>query len=134
MVTNGERGGQCNPLVLLRGLKEKVEVRIEQLEKMLAINSRLPSLWSSINIYTSTLQTRIENLKRAWTEFKAQYDRLHTIARQGRLQGLQAYRATLQRCCVEVHAHAEDALEEEQAKEAALKKEAVYQQKISAWK
>ena len=72
MATNGERGGQCNPLIFLRGLKDKVEVQIEEMEKTLAINSRLPSLWSSIDIYTSMLQTRIENLERAWTEFKAQ--------------------------------------------------------------
>ena len=76
MATNGERGGlqptpeECNPLVFLRGLKDKVEVRIAQMEKTLATNP----------ISTSMLQTRIENLERAWTEFKAQYDRLRTIA------------------------------------------------------
>ena len=70
MATNGKRGGQCNPLVFLRGLKDKVEVRIAQIEKMLATNP----------ISTSTLPTRIDNLERAWTEFKAQYDRLRTIA------------------------------------------------------
>ena len=70
MAANGERGGQCNPLIFLRGLKDKVEVRIEQIEKMLATNP----------ISTSTLQTRIESLKRAWTEFKAQYNQLRTIA------------------------------------------------------
>ena len=79
------------------------------------------------------LQTRIDNLERAWSEFKAQYHRLRIIARRGRLLGLQAYHATLQRCCVEVHACAEDTLEEEQAKEAALKKVIIYRQKIAAW-
>ena len=70
MATNGERGGQCNPLVFLRDLKDKVEVRIAQMEKTLATNP----------ISTSTLQTRIENLERAWSEFRAQYGWLHTIA------------------------------------------------------
>ena len=61
MATNGERGGQCNPLVFLRGLKDKVEVRIAQMEKTLATSP----------ISTSTLQTRIKNLERAWSEFRA---------------------------------------------------------------
>ena len=122
--SNSEKGSQYNPLVFLMVLKDKVEVRIEQMEKTLAINT----------ISASTIQMRIKNLERAWSEFKAQYHRLRIIAGRGRLLGLQAYHTTLQRCCVEVHARAEDALEEEQAKEAALKKEAVYQQKITAWK
>ena len=83
-------------------------------------------------ISTSTLQTRIENLERAWTEFKAQYDRLRTIAGRGRLQGLQAYHATLQSHCWVHIDKAEDALEEEQAKEAALKKVVMFGQKIAA--
>ena len=109
MATNSERGGlqptpeECNPLVFLRGLKDKVEVRIAQMEKTLATNP----------ISTSTLQTRIENLERAWTKFKAQYDRLRTIAGRGRLHGLQAYHSTLQRCCLEVRARAEDAFNDD---------------------
>ena len=112
MATNGERGGQCNPLVFLRDLKDKVEVGIAQMEKTLATNP----------ISTSMLQTRIDNLERAWSEFKTQYHRLHIIAGRGRLQGLQAYHATLQRHYWVHIEKAEDALEEEQAKEAALKK------------
>ena len=38
MATNGERGGQCNPLIFLRDLKDKLEVRIAQVEKTLATN------------------------------------------------------------------------------------------------
>ena len=56
--------------------KDDVEVRIAQMENTLASNPTS----------TSMLQTRIENIKRAWTKFEAQYDRLRTIAGQGRLQ------------------------------------------------
>ena len=150
MATNGERGGQCNPLVFLRDLKDKVEVRITWMEKTLATNP----------ISTSMLQTRINNIERAWSEFKTQYHRLHFIAGRGWLQGLQAYHATFQRRYLEVHARAKAALkeaiktayekankakteqknsvkkpsiEEEQAKEAVLKKVVMYGQKIAAW-
>ena len=129
MATDSERGGlqptpeECNPLVFLRGLKDNVEVRFAHMEKTLATNP--------ISMYT--LQMRIENLERAWTEFKAQYDRLRTIAGRGRLQGLQAYHATLQRHYWVHIEKAEDTLEEEQAKEAALKKVVIYGQKIAAW-
>ena len=102
MATNGERGGQCNPLVFLRDLKDKVEVRIARLEKTLTTNP----------ISMSTLQTSIDNLERAWSEFKTQHHRLSIIAGRGRLQGLQAYHAALQRHYLEVHAHAEAALKE----------------------
>ena len=57
----------------------------------------------------SALHTRIENLESAWIEFQAQYDRLHTIASQGRLpdqvQAKQdrAHHATFQHRYVEVH-------------------------------
>ena len=37
--SNSERGSQCNPLVILMDLKDEVEVRIEQMEKTLAINT-----------------------------------------------------------------------------------------------
>ena len=66
----------------------------------------------------STLEMRINNLESAWFKFKTQHHRLHIIAGRGRLQGLQAYHATLQRCCLEVRARAEDALNEEAIKAA----------------
>ena len=53
--SNGERGGQCNPLIFLRDLKDKVEVRITEIEKTLANNP----------ISTSMLQAKIDNLDRA---------------------------------------------------------------------
>ena len=84
-------------------------------------------------ISTSMLQTAIDNLERAWSEFKTQHHRLCIIARRGRLQGLQAYHAALQRHYWVHIDKAEDALEEEQAKEAVLKKVVVYRQKIAAW-
>ena len=76
MATNSKRGGlQPTPKEQARDTlgihKDDVEVRIAQVEKTLATNP----------ISTSTLRTRIENLERASTKFKAQYDRLHTIAR-----------------------------------------------------
>ena len=86
--------------------KDNVEVRIAQMEKALATKSTSKS----------TLWTRIENIVRAWTEFEAQYDRLCTIARQGRLQDpVQAeqdstYYVALQHRYLEVLARAEAAL------------------------
>ena len=86
--------------------KDKVEARIEQMEKTLATNSTA----------TSALRRRIKNLEKAWIEIEAQYDRLRTIAGQGRLQGLQVYHATLQRSYLEVPACAENALNDEKHK------------------
>ena len=69
MATNGERGGlqptpeECNPLVFLRGLKDKVEYLIVQMEDILATNPTS----------TSALWRRIKNLDRDWTNFEAQY-------------------------------------------------------------
>ena len=83
--------------------KDDVEVRIAQLEKTLA--KKL--------ISKPTLRTRMEKLEIASIEFEAQYNRLLTIAGQGRLQGLQAYHATLQHHYLEVHAGAEDALNDD---------------------
>ena len=57
MATNGERGGQCNPLIFLRDLNDKVEFRIAQMEKTLVSNP----------ISTSMLQAKIDNLDRAWS-------------------------------------------------------------------
>ena len=116
MATNGERGGlqptaeECNDLVFLAVLKDKVEYLIAQMEDTLATN--LTS--------TSALQKRIKNLEEAWIELEAHYNRLRTIAGQGWLQDqLQAdpyciYHATLQRRYLEVHACAEDALNDGQ--------------------
>ena len=56
---------------------------------------------------------RIKDLEKAWIEIEAQFDRLHTIAGQGRLQGLQVYHATLQRRYLQVRACAEDALNDD---------------------
>ena len=86
--------------------KDDMEVRIAQMENTLATDPTA----------TSMLRRRIENIKRAWTEFEAQYDRLRTIAGQGRLQDpVQAeqdstYYVALQRRYLEVLARAEAAL------------------------
>ena len=68
---------------------------------------------------TSALRRRIKNIEKAWTEFEGQYDRLRAIAGQGRLQDqVQAEQectchATLQHRYLEVHASAEDALDDD---------------------
>ena len=91
---------ECKARDALEIHKDDVETRIAQLEKTLA--TRSPS--------KSMLLKGMENLERASTEFEAQYDWLHTIAGQGRLQDqVQAdqdcsYHTTLQRCYLEVHA------------------------------
>ena len=121
--SNGERGGQCNPLVSLSDLKDKVEVRFTEIEKTLA----------NYPISTSMLQAKIDDLDRAWFEFETRHHWLSIISGRGRLQGLQAYHAALKRRYWAHIDKAEDALEEEQAKETALKKLVIYGQKIAAW-
>ena len=82
MATNSERGGlqptaeECNDLIFPAVLKDKVEYLFAQMEDTLATNPTS----------TSALQRKIKNLEKAWIEFEAQYDRLRTIAGQGRLQ------------------------------------------------
>ena len=95
----------------------------KQMEKTLATNP----------ISTSMLQMAIDNLERAWSEFKTQHHRLCIIAGRGQLQGLQAYHATLLHHYWVHIGKAEDTLEEEQAKEAALKKSSFIGRRLRLW-
>ena len=113
---------QCNPLVSLRDLKDKVEVRLSEIRKTLA----------NYPISASMLQAKINDLDRAWIEFDTQHDRLSIISGRGRLLGLQAYHAALKRWYWAHIDKAEDALKEERAKKAALKKVVMFGQKIAA--
>ena len=118
----------------LERLKDKVETLIVQMENTLAINTTS----------TSALQRRIKTTEKAWTEFEGQYDRLRAITGKGRPQDqVQAEQdrtnhATLQRRYLEVHARAEDALDNDQDAEdvslKALTSERKVQQHTARWK
>ena len=130
MATPEERNAQDT----LERIKDKVEALIVQMENTLATNPTS----------TSALRRRIKNAEKAWTEFEGQYDRLRAIAGQGRLQDQvqaeqdRAYHAALQRRYLEVHACAEDALDNDQNAEdvrpKALTSEQKVQQYTTRWK
>ena len=68
-----------NPLAHLRDLKDRVDVQLNEIEKMLETN---------YPISTSVLQAKIDDLDRAWIEFDTQHNRLSIISGRGRLLGL----------------------------------------------
>ena len=127
MATNSERGGfqptsEEQARDALGCHKDDLELRIAQMEKTLAAiryrGGLLPFevrdfFYQARDTLVDTRWTRIKDLKKAWIEIKAQFDRPHTIAGQERLQGLQVYHATLQRRYLEVHACAKDALDDD---------------------
>ena len=87
----------------LERIKEKVEALIVQMENALATNPTP----------TSALWRRIKNAEKAWTEFEGQYDQLHAIAGENQAEQHHTYHVALQRCYLEVHARAEDALDDD---------------------
>ena len=150
MAINSERDGlQSNSEVrdyyfqawdILGRLDDEVETLLDQMEKTSA----------TMSTSTSALWSRIKELERVWIEIEARFDRFQGLPSHG---GLQFYYAQLQCQYLVVHTNAKDAFndakaadkvekknsgkepsdEEEQAKEAALKNEAIYQQKITSW-
>ena len=121
-----DRGGlqptpeERNARDTLECIKDKVEALIMQMENTLAIN---PTSMSA-------LQRRVKNTEKAWTEFEGQYDRLRAIARENQAEQDRAYHVALQRRYLEVHAYAEDALDDDQDAEDIRPKALTSEQKV----
>ena len=119
---------ECNTWATLERIKDKVEALIVQMEDALATNPTP----------TSALWRRIKNVEKAWTEFKGQYDQLRAITGENQAEQHRTYHIALERRYLEVHAHAEDALDDdldtEDIRPKALTSEQKVQQYTTRWK
>ena len=92
---------ECNIRATLERLKGKVEALIVQIESAL----------TSDPVPMSALRRRIKNSEKVWSEFEGQYDQLRAIAGENQAKQDRTQHVALQRCYLEVHARAEDALD-----------------------
>merc|ERR1711867_219337 len=82
---------------------------------------------------TSVLQRRIKNTEKAWTEFEGQYDQLRAITGENQAEQHRTYHVALQRRYLEVHARAEDALDDDQDAEDVRTKTLTSEQKVQQY-
>ena len=100
MATQEERDARAT----LERLTTKVDALIVQMESALA----------SDPVPMSALQRRTTKAQKVWSEFEGQYDQLRAIAGENQAEQDRTQHVNFQRRYLEVHALAEDALDNDQ--------------------
>ena len=119
MATQEERDARAT----LERLTTKVDALIVQMESTLA----------SDPVPMSALRRRITNAQKVWSKFEGQYDQLRAIAGENQAEQDRTQHVNLQHRYLDLHALAEDALNDDQDTEDICPKELTSGQKVQQY-